>query len=69
MHQGNHPSTRAFLEFMRSEMADMRSKGMFIVLPYQHVRDLPELSTSGTYQSSGSCHWVVSPNENEVLES
>ena len=46
MRRGNHPSTRAFQDFMRTEMADMRSKGMFIVLPYQHVRSFPELRIS-----------------------
>ena len=44
--RGNHPSTRAFPDFMKSEMADMHSKGMFIVMPYAQVRHLPELRIS-----------------------
>ena len=44
--RGNHPSTKAFADFIRAEMADMRSKGMFIVLPYHLVRSLPPLRIS-----------------------
>ena len=46
MQRGNHPSTKAFAEFIRSEMTDMRSKGMFIVLPYHLVRPLAPLRIS-----------------------
>ena len=44
--RGNHPSTKAYAEFIRSEMTNMRSKGMFIVLPYRTVRPLPPLRLS-----------------------
>ena len=44
--RGNHPSTQAYSDFIRSEMTDMRKKGMFIVLPYSSVRDLPPLRLS-----------------------
>ena len=44
--RGNHPSTKAYAEFIHSEMTDMRKKGMFIVLPYDSVRNLPSLRLS-----------------------
>ena len=44
--RGNHPSTRAYSEFIDTEMTDMRKKGMFIVLPYSLVKDLPALRLS-----------------------
>lgn len=44
--RGNHPSAHAFTDFLREEMCDMRSKGMFIVLPYHLVRDIPQLRIS-----------------------
>jgi hypothetical protein len=44
--RGNHPSAHAFTDFLREEMYDMRSKGMFIVLPYHLVRDMPQLRIS-----------------------
>ena len=44
--RGNYPSTKAFSEFIMSEMTDMRKKGMFIVLPYTSVRDLSPLQLS-----------------------
>ena len=34
MQRGNHPSVLAFEDFIREEMTDMRSKGIFTVLPY-----------------------------------
>ena len=44
--RGNHPSAHAFTTFLREEMADMREKGMFLVLPYELVRDIPQLRIS-----------------------
>jgi len=44
--RGNHPSAHAFTEFLRDEMGEMREKGMFIVLPYSLLRDLPQLRIS-----------------------
>ena len=41
--RGNHPSTRAYSNFIQEEMTDMRSKGMIIILPYQLVRHLRPL--------------------------
>ena len=46
MQRGNHPSTKAFAEFIKDEMTDMRSKGMFVVLPYHLVRSLAPLRIS-----------------------
>ena len=44
--RGNHPSAHAFTDFLRSEMQEMRSKGMFIVLPYSLLRHQPQLKIS-----------------------
>ena len=44
--RGNHPSAQAFTDFLREEMCDMRTKGMFIVLPYSYLRHHPELRIS-----------------------
>ena len=44
--RGNHPSAHAFTDFLRSEMQDMRTKGMFIVLPYALIRHQPQLRIS-----------------------
>ena len=33
MQRRNHPSTKAFADFIQSKMTDTKSKGMFIVLP------------------------------------
>ena len=44
--RGNHPSTKAYSDFIHEEMTDMRSKGMFIILPYRHVRHLRPLRIS-----------------------
>ena len=46
MARGNHPSALAFTTFLREEFADMRSKGMFLILPYDLVRHLPQLRLS-----------------------
>ena len=46
MARGNHPSTKAFADFIQSEMTDMRKKGIFVVLPYSLVRHLPALRLS-----------------------
>ena len=46
MTRGNHPSALAFTTFLREEFADMRSKGMFLILPYDLVRHLPQLRLS-----------------------
>ena len=46
MLRGNHPSTAAFSNFITSEMTDMRSKGMFVILPYKALRHLDPLRIS-----------------------
>ena len=46
MNRGNHPSAHSFTEFLRTEMGDMREKGMFIVIPYNLVRKHPQLRIS-----------------------
>ena len=46
MERGNHPSAQAFTEFLRTEMGDMRAKGMFVVIPYSLVRKLRPLRIS-----------------------
>ena len=37
MLRGNHPSTAAFSDFITTEMTDMRSIGMFVILPYDAI--------------------------------
>ena len=44
--RGNHPSTKAYSDFIHEEMTDMRSKGMFIILPYSTVCHLTPLQLS-----------------------
>jgi len=44
--RGNHPSAQSFTDFLRTEMEDMRTKGMFIVLPYALIRHHPQLRIS-----------------------
>ena len=46
MRRGNHPSAHAFAEYLREEFGDMRQQGMFLVLPYELVRHLPQLRLS-----------------------
>ena len=46
MLRGNHPSTAAFSRFITDEMTDMRSKGIFILLPYTSLRHLKPLRIS-----------------------
>ena len=46
MLRGNHPSTAAFSDFITAEMAEMRSKGIFVILPYDEVRSLTPLRIS-----------------------
>ena len=46
MARGNHPSAHSFTEFLRTEMGDMREKGMFIVIPYSLVRKHRQLRIS-----------------------
>ena len=46
MKRGNHQSAHAFTEFLRSEMGDMRKKGMFVVVPYHLVRHHKQLRIS-----------------------
>ena len=46
MERGNHQSAHAFTEFLRSEMGDMRKKGMFVVVPYHLVRHHKQLRIS-----------------------
>ena len=46
MDRGNHPSAHSFTEFLRTEMGDMREKGMFIVVPYSLVRKYHQLRIS-----------------------
>jgi hypothetical protein len=40
MARGSHASTFQHEGFLRAEMADMVSKGFWVVLPYAQVRDL-----------------------------
>ena len=44
--RGSHPSTRNYLGFLESDMADMIRKGFWTVLPYQAVKHLPGLRLS-----------------------
>ena len=44
--RGNHPSVHSFEDFVLEEMEDMRKKGIFILLPYQLLRDHPALRIS-----------------------
>ena len=46
MLRGNHPSTAAFSSFITDEMTDMRSKGIFILLPYASLRHFKSLRIS-----------------------
>ena len=46
MLRGNHPSAYAFADYLREEFGDMRQQGMFLVLPYELVRHLPQLRLS-----------------------
>ena len=46
MKRGSHKSADEFTTFLRSEMATMGKKGMFIVLPYKLIRHLPGLRLS-----------------------
>ena len=46
MQRGNHPSALAFNDFTSEEMTDMRSKGIFMVLPYGLLRGYPALHIS-----------------------
>ena len=39
--RGCHKSASDFTSFLREEMATMRQKGMFIVMPYKLIRDHP----------------------------
>ena len=44
--RGDHPSVQAFKEFVLEEMQDMRQKGIFLLLPYKHLRHHPSLRIS-----------------------
>ena len=44
--RGNHPSVQSFNAFVLEEMEDMRKKGIFILLPYELLRDHPSLRIS-----------------------
>lgn len=44
--RGNHPSVQAYEDFIRAEMEDMHSKGIFTVLPYGLLRAHPALHIS-----------------------
>ena len=46
MQRGPHPSTRPYLHFLESDMADMITKGYWVVLPYDLVKDIPNLRIS-----------------------
>ena len=46
MQRGPHPSTRPYLHFLESDMADMITKGYWVVLPYELVKDIPNLRIS-----------------------
>ena len=46
MQRGPHPSTRPYLHFLESGMADMITKGYWVVLPYNLVKDIPNLCIS-----------------------
>ena len=46
MLRGNRPLTAAFSDFITSEMTKMRSKGIFIILPYKEFRSLKPLQIS-----------------------
>ena len=46
MQRGPHPSTRPYLHFLESDMAGMITKGYWVVLPYDLVKDIPNLRIS-----------------------
>ena len=46
MQRGPHPSTRPYLHFLESDMADMITKGYWVVLPYDLVKNIPNLRIS-----------------------
>jgi hypothetical protein len=46
MKRGCHPSASEYTPFLRDEMAAMRRKGFFIVLPYELLREHPGLCIS-----------------------
>ena len=46
MQWGPHPSTRPYLHFLESDMADMITKGYWVVLPYDLVKDISNLRIS-----------------------
>ena len=46
MTRGNHPSVQAFQDFVLEEMLDMRKKGIFLLLPYELLKNHPSLRIS-----------------------
>ncbi len=44
--QGPHTSTKEYAEFVNEEMADFCDKGFWTVLPFELVKDLPNLCLS-----------------------
>ena len=44
--RGNHPSVQTYEDFVSEEMLDMRKKGIFVLLPYESLRDQPSLRIS-----------------------
>jgi hypothetical protein len=46
MLRGPHKSCHEYLDFLREEFCDMRSKGQWVVLPYSAVKHLPGLRIS-----------------------
>ena len=46
MTRGNHPSVKVYEDFVAQEMLDMRKKGIFLLLPYELLREQPALRIS-----------------------
>ena len=59
--RGNHPSASAFAQFLREEMGEMCSKGMFIVVPCDEVGSLPQLRLLpiGCVPQRDCCPWII----------
>ena len=46
MQRGPHLSTRPYLHFLELDMANMITKGYWVVLPFELVNDIPNLRIS-----------------------